>query len=160
MKQEVMKRAVAEGRAIGLAVSSCRERAEGLSNWPEASGLALHSTQHRLLWRLIPRLLPTDLFLPLFSQPRWGASLGQVPRSGGEACVESSWATTPGPWSCSLEALNLGRYLQGRARTCSLELARFWLFRGPASCHPNTGTRDKGLIPTEGDCGTDCGQAQ
>lgn len=52
------------------------------------------------------------------------------------------------------------RYLQGRARTCSLDLARFWLFRGPTSCHPNTGTRDKGLIPTEGDCGTDGGRAQ
>lgn len=41
-----------------------------------------------------------------------------------ETYVESRWGTTPVTWSCSLEALNLGRYMQARARTCSPELAR------------------------------------
>lgn len=47
MRQEVMKQAAAEPCVLGLALSWWR--AEGLRNWPEASGLAVSPTCRPLL---------------------------------------------------------------------------------------------------------------
>lgn len=78
--------------------------------------------------------------------------MGTGPGPGAMVRTRGQLGHCPWPFE-QLVTLNLGRYLWGRARTCS-RAGRFWFFRGPTSLsHPSTGTRGKCLTATAAQLG-------